>query len=138
LLAGAGQVNRLLTFDAERTRGMGTGDGKANKYFVTGMNSPRRRLTWQVRLNEPAVFTVDILYAAGEPQGGGTFVVESGAQRLECDSRRPERAQQVREQSMGELTLPPGEHEITLFSPDVTGGEVGRPLELRLAPLDGP
>ena len=48
LLATNGLTNRLLTFDAERTRGMGTGDGKRNQYFVTGMRSPQHRLTWNV------------------------------------------------------------------------------------------
>ena len=85
-----------------------------------------------MRLNEPATFAALLRYAAGDPQGSGTYVVEAAGQRLEHKAERPERGQRVREAELGELTLPAGEHEITLFSPDVTDGEVGRPLELRL------
>jgi CDP-paratose 2-epimerase len=49
---------------------MGTGDGKRNQYFITGMRSPRNRLSWKVRLDEPATFDVSVRYAAGDPQAG--------------------------------------------------------------------
>jgi alpha-L-fucosidase len=134
LLATSGTTNRLLTFDADRSRGMGTGDGKRNQYFVTGMNGPRRRLTWNVRLNEPATFDVSIRYAAGDRNAEGHFVVETGDQKLTESVSQPERSGPVRKDLVGTFTLSPGEHTITLYSPDANGRELFRPLELILQP----
>ena len=133
-LLSASQMNRLLTFDAERGRGMGTGDGKRNQYFVTGMSRPDRRLTWNVRLNAPATLDVSIRYAAGDRQAAGRYVLQSGEQQLEKTPRRPTRNEPVREESVGQLTLSAGAHEIVLYSPDVRGGELFRPLEIQLWP----
>ncbi len=133
-LATSGLTNRLLTFDAERGRGMGTGDGKRNQYFVTGMRSPRNRLSWKVRLDEPATFDVAVRYAAGDPQGSGDYIVQVGDEQLKQQVTRPERREPVRSDGLGELTLPAGAHEVVLFSPNVRGGEIFRPLEIRFEP----
>lgn len=132
LLATDGSTNRLLAFDAERSRGMGTGDGKRNRYFVTGMRSPRQRLTWKVRLNEAAVYGVAVRYAAGEPQGAGDCVVQVGDQELRTKAIRPERRKPVSSATLGDLALSAGEHEIVLFSPNIQDGELFRPLEIQL------
>jgi alpha-L-fucosidase len=133
LLATTGK-NRLLTFDAERSRGMGTGDGKRDQYFVTGMDSPRRRLTWQVRVNEPVTYDVSIRYAAGDRRAEGHYAVEAGNQNLSQALVRPARDEKVHEESVGKLTLTPGQHTITLYSPDANGRELFKPLELQLKP----
>ena len=132
LASAAGRANRLLTFDAEASRGLGYGDGKRDRYFVTGLDSPRKKLTWRVRLNEPATFVVDIRYAGGDPRGRGSLVVQTGEQQLTHEPGASRRSEQVRRESIGELMLAAGEHEITLSSPDVTRGEIARPLELIL------
>jgi alpha-L-fucosidase len=134
LLTTSGTMNRLLTFDAERSRGIGVGDGKRDRYFVTGMNGPRRRLAWKVRLNEPATFDVAIRYAAGDPSAEGHYVVECGDQKLTQSVSQPERDEPVRKESVGKLTLSPGENTITLRTPDAHGRELFRPLELILQP----
>ena len=113
---------------------MGTGDGKRNQYFVTGMNGPQRRLMWKVRLNEPATFDVAIRYAAGDQRAEGHYVVETGDQKLTQSVSRPERDEPVRKELVGTLTLSPGEHTFTLYSPDANGRELFRPLELSLQP----
>jgi alpha-L-fucosidase len=127
-------TNRLLTFDAERSRGMGTGDGKRDRYYVTGMDNPRRRLVWNVRLNETTSFEVAVRYAGGEPQGEGDYVVQAADQRLRVQMTPPNGRAPVRCDALGTLTLGAGEHEIVLFSPDARGGELFRPLEIDLQP----
>jgi alpha-L-fucosidase len=137
LAASAGAVNRLLAFDAEASRGLGYGDGKRDRYFVTGLNSPRRSLTWKVRLNEPTTYDVTIRYAGGDPQGTGSWLVGTGDRKLNAAAERPPRPEAVLERPLGKLTLPAGEHTIKLSSPDVERGEVGRPLEVRLTVVAG-
>ena len=119
---------------SRRGRDMGTGDGKRNQYFVTGMDDPQKRLMWQVRLNEPAKFDVAIHYAAGDRRASGHYVVESGDQNLTQKMTQPDSDQSVREESVGTLTLSSGEHTIVLYSPDASGRELFRPLEIQLKP----
>ena len=77
-------ADRLLGFDATATgKGYVYGDGKTAQYYVDGLEKPGNLLTWQVRVDEPQRYAVEVKYSTPKPaQTGGKFVVKIGGTTL--------------------------------------------------------
>jgi len=121
-----GPTNQLLTFDAEQQGdGFGRGDGKANRYYLTNWTRTDQSLSWTVRLNAPAHYNVTLRYE----KGSGT-----GRYELQIDNWKTSRAvsDKTQPESLGQIDLPAGVHQIHLRALEATGGELCRLLELQL------
>lgn len=138
LVTNTSPVNQLLTYDAEQHRDDGSdtparfgfGDGKVNRFYVTGWIDTAQRLSWKVRLNEPTRFNVVISYAKGS--GDGVYEVRCGdwsAQRLVSNKAVADKTHQ---DSLGTINLSAGEHVIELRATRIRDGELFRPLDLQL------
>ena len=121
-----GPTNHLLTFDAEQHGGgFGRGDGKANRYYITNWTRTDQSLSWTVRLNAPAHYNVAVRYEKGSGTGRYELQIDNWkAARAVSDKTQPE--------SLGQIDLPAGVHQIHLRALEATGGELFRPLELQL------
>lgn len=141
LLADNVPANQLLVFDAMRHRGELTGDasslvfgdGKMNRYYVSGWTDPEHWLSWEVRLNAPAKFNVAIHYVRGS--GAGEFELRSGDWKAKRKVNNGAHPHLSHEESLGELSLPAGTHRIELRTIRVEGDELFRPLDLQLRPI---
>lgn len=145
LLSAALPANQLLTFDATwwrgektgRSTGLGAGDGKIDRYYITGWDSPEQFLSWDFRLNEPAAFEVVLNYTKGTSTG--VYAVACGdwsaSRRVSPDAK----TDVAYPESLGVITLPAGVHRIELRALKIEdakkGNEIFRPLDLQLRPV---
>ena len=136
-------TNQLLTFDAERHRGdamgadsgLGYGDGKQSNYCVNNWISEDQWISWDVRLEEPARFSVSLHYGICK---GGDYEVrceawKSGKSAPAIDGSVPFITSAQVDQ-LGALSLSKGIHRIELHVTKGNKAEVFRPLELWLTP----
>jgi alpha-L-fucosidase len=140
LLADNVPANQLLVFDAERHRGpktgdatgLGYGDGKINRYYITGWTDPDQWLSWDIRLNAPTRFEVVLNYGRGT--GRGEYELRCG----DWKERRTVSDRAAIDKSftelLGPLSLPAGNHRLELRALRAEGGELFRPLDLQLHP----
>ncbi|WP_276483341.1 alpha-L-fucosidase [Paraflavitalea pollutisoli] len=125
-------VTRLLTFDAVQTgKGLQYGDGKTDKYYVSGWKSTDQWLQWNINLNSPATYKVIIKYIAG-PSAGGSFSLSGGGQQRSFNVVTGQRETDVRVQELGEWALKPGRQQLVLKPVSVGGQELMKPLEIQL------
>ncbi|HZZ29222.1 MAG TPA: alpha-L-fucosidase [Pirellulales bacterium] len=113
LLATNVTQNQLLAFDATASGKFSYGDGKANRYAVTGFNNPDDYLAWPIRLNAPATFDVSVRCAL---RNSATLVVQAGEQTASA----PGNANDSKKNPvihLGQISLPTGEYELR-FKPE--------------------
>jgi alpha-L-fucosidase len=131
-------TNQLLAFDAERRRGdasgeaagFGQGDGKTNRYYLTGWTDPRQSLAWEFRLNMPARFNVVLRYTKGS--GTGRYEVQCGEWKASRAVSHEVKTDRAFEEPLGSIELAAGTHRMEIHALEVTGGEIFRPLEVQL------
>jgi hypothetical protein len=136
-------TNQLLAFDAERHMGSKTGqdsglsyaDGKQNNYCVLNWTKAEQWISWEVRVDRPAVFDLSLNYAKVR---GGEYGVRCGdwksARTMGFIEGEVPRFPPTQVDQLGSLPLAQGVHRIMLHVTKVNGGEVFRPLELWLTP----
>ncbi len=133
-------TNNLLVFDAKYAgEPFSFGDGKANQEYASGWKSDKQIISWELRINEPSAFTVDIAYVTAGKEDKGTVYLEVDGIRTPVNYepcsfpyhpfRKPGSA------LVGKINLVSGLHQIRLLAGKYNGNELMRPLYLSLTPV---
>lgn len=126
--------NRLLTFYAKQYgQPMKFGDGKRDRYYVSGWKSSNQYLGWNIDVLEPAQFDVVIRYVKDVENTGGDMVLEIGGKTLDF-SIDPASATSGRGNSLklGRINLPSGKQSVQLRAKNIVGVEAVKFLEVIL------
>jgi hypothetical protein len=124
--------HRLLAFDAQlHGTGLSYGDGKAGKYYVQNWKSNDQWLSWTFRTTQPATFTINMKYIAGEGNGG-TFVLQPGTQSKEIKITGSGSDTRVSTKEIDTISLLAGTHELIIKPVSIDKGELMKLLELQL------
>ncbi|RPD41091.1 alpha-L-fucosidase [Chitinophaga barathri] len=123
-LLASKEQNILRAFDAElHGKGLGYGDGKAEKDFVQNWKKQDQWLSWKIRLNEPAVLQLNLKYVKENSVNGNTFVLTAGNQKIEGKIGENE--------TYATLQLPAGTYDLEL-KPGTINGELMKLQEVIL------
>lgn len=126
--------NRLLSFYAKQYGPpMKFGDGKRDRYYVSGWKNSNQYLGWNIDVLEPAQFDVVIRYVKDVGNTGGDMVLEIGGKTLDF-SIDPASATSGRGNSLklGRVNLPSGKQSVQLRAKNIVGGEAVKFLEVVL------
>lgn len=133
LLAGD-HLNRLLAFDATlHGNGLKYGDGKAKRFFVENWKKSDQWFSWEVRLNEPVEYKIELKFA-GANGSGGTISMEAGSVKLESSIPGNQVMNEVNTLSPGNLKLNKGTSQIRLKPLSFGKEELIKLLEIQLIP----
>lgn len=125
-------VTRLLAFDAVQTgKGLQYGDGKTDKYYVSGWRSASQALQWDLNLSSQAKYKVIIRYLAG-PEAGGTYALSLGGQQRAYKVVNGKREADVQVQELGVFEIEAGRQQLILQPVSVSGQELMKLLEIQL------
>lgn len=127
-----GEKNILLTFDAQLSRGLSTGDGKVYRNYVSNWSRDDQTITWKTRLLEPATYRITLEYNKANNTDSGTIIVEVDGKPYK-GSYSPARSTQNSEKLfIATVDLAPGEHTIILKGDRYQGKQYLRPMQLTL------
>lgn len=115
--------------------GVRFGDGKRHNDVIDEWSEAGTGVTWTVRAPAPARFRLSVDYATHTPEDGGVFAVAVAGQKIERRVSATEKRTAFRDDTLGEIALPAGEHRITVLANGVTGGNLMRLRQLELTPL---
>lgn len=133
VLSSSTLENRFLVFDAQQHgQKFGFGDGKTNRYYVTGWKSKDAYLSWNVKSLKPAKYKVVLKYIADE--GGSGFTVKVGSfSKKEVVTASVKGAVITRE--IGIVRVETGSVELNIKPLDIKGDELMKLLEVQLLPI---
>jgi Alpha-L-fucosidase len=128
--------NRLLSFYAKQIgHPMKFGDGKKDRYYVTGWTSLNQGLAWDTNVLTAGRFKVVIRYVKDAANAGGDLSLIVGGKRIDFSinpaSSVSSRGSQL---ELGIVNLSKGEHKIELKANRIEGTEMVKFLELLLVP----
>lgn len=127
-------ANRFLVFDAEQHgKKMGYGDGKTNRYFVTGWKSKDSYLTWDLRVLKPAKYKVVVKYIADE--GGSSYEVKVGKFSKQEEVVASLKGAVVTKE-IGVAELGAGLAQLSVKPVAIKGTELMKLLEVQLLPIN--
>lgn len=135
LVASEGMETRLLAFDAELIgKGFGFGDGKTNKYYITGWKKPEQQVRWRFKTNGEASYKVMIKYLPenNHPVRYALLVDETNAVKTTATSGK---SMEPVTESIGTIKLAAGLHHLSLKALDSSATEVMKLLEIDLIPV---
>lgn len=126
--------NRFLVFDAsQHGKKLGFGDGKTNRYYVTGWKLKDSYLSWELKALKPARYKIVARYIADE--AGSSYEVNicnfSKKQQVISSNKGA-----VVSQEVGIAELGSGIYQLTVKPIDIKGAELMKLLELKLIPLE--
>ncbi|WP_237739808.1 alpha-L-fucosidase [Pedobacter arcticus] len=127
-------LNRLLAFDAELNGdGLSYGDGKTNKYYVTGWKNKNQFLTWDFALSKATNFKIVIKYIQ-EKENSGEFNITVGSHVFKgnADNSTDKEGLNIKEIAIADL--PAGKHQLKITAIKISGVELMRILEIDLIP----
>ncbi len=135
LLTGSHPI-RLLAFDA-RLHGFGLkyGDGKAKRFYVENWKNSDQWFSWDVRLNEPTEYKIELKFA-GSKGSGGKIRLETGQQDLESLIRDNQAVNEVNTLTPGTIKLKKGISRLSLKPVSFGKDELIKLLEITLTPLN--
>jgi alpha-L-fucosidase len=131
LQPGFGKEN-LRVFDAQlHGKSLRFGPGKVRDAHVMGWTNRDAFISWPIRLNNAATYTVSAIYDADSTSEGNSFVLANGKHRL-AGIVEPGT---IRSIALGQLPIPAGQSEISVSPVDLKSGDLMqlRGLELKLA-----
>ncbi|WP_419699950.1 alpha-L-fucosidase [Mucilaginibacter sp. NFX135] len=138
LLASHETTNRLLAFDARlEGKGFGFGDGKTSSYYVDGWKNIHQSVNWDFRLIEPATYKVLLKYVA-DTVDEGSYELSIGHFKVKDSIEALPKGSQVKEHSLGTVTLEPGTHSLTIAPVAIKGAGLMKILEVELIPVSAP
>lgn len=126
--------NRLLSFYAKQYGDpMKFGDGKRDRYYVSGWKNRNQYLGWNINVLEPARFNVSVRYVKDVGNTGGDMVLKIGGKVFDF-SIDPSSPTSGRGNSLGlgQIDLPLGKQSVELRAKNIVGGEVVKFLEVVL------
>jgi alpha-L-fucosidase len=125
--------NRFLVFDAEQHGPrLSYGDGKTNRYYVTGWKSKDSYLSWNLKALKPAKYKVVLKYIADE--GGAAYEVKIG-DFVKKEEVSPSVKGAVVTTEIGIATLGAGPIELRIKPLIIKGEELMKLLEIQLLPI---
>lgn len=128
--------NRLLTFYAKQIGSpMKFGDGKKNRYYVTGWTSLSQELRWDTNVLNGGRFKVAIRYVKDVVDTGGKLSLNLGGKNMDF-TIDPSSSVGLRENQLelGTVVLPKGKQVIELRARTMAGAEMVKFLEVILQP----
>ena len=126
-------VDILRAFDAKLVGGLRFGPGKERDAYVLGWTQPKQSVRWPVRVREKVTYEVAIAYDAEKESINNTFVVNVGDKTLQGKIAEPSKTPVV----LGQVTLTPGETEISVEAVGERTGELMRLRGIVLRPTKG-
>jgi hypothetical protein len=127
--------NILLTFDSERVgNGLGFGDGKFSRNYVTGWKSNDQYMEWNLRIAEPAAFDIYIDYNTESAKDSGTVIVQLADNSYEIDYTPLVGWGNVNTIHAGKTDMKKGEFKCVLKGKNYNGMQYMRPIAIRLVP----
>ncbi|MDR2473573.1 MAG: alpha-L-fucosidase [Tannerella sp.] len=129
-------VNELLVFDADVSKGLSFGDGKTNRNYIANWNSSDRTIQWKVRLLKPASYAVSINYNKVAATDAGTVFVEIDGKDYVSNYSPSAKLLESEQIDICTVTLDAGEHTIILKGGNFNGSQYLRPMSLLLKPLE--
>lgn len=129
LLQPSFATETLRVFDAQlHGKSLRFGAGKVRDAHVTGWKKSDEFIFWQVRIDEPAEYEVELVYDAEPESTGATFAVNFGSQSLTGKVR----SGKIQTVALGRTTFQPGNLEIKLTTIEKRDAEVMQPRSLIL------
>jgi alpha-L-fucosidase len=125
--------NRFLVFDAKVHGEMGFGDGKTDRYYVTGWKSKSDYLSWDLKALKPAKYKIVAKYIAEE--GGSSYEVKIGSFVKQQEVTASKNGAVVT-QELGIADLIKGPQDLTVKPIDIKGAELMKLLEIQLIPVN--
>lgn len=133
ILATSNSVNRLLAFDArQHGKKLGYGDGKPNRYYVTGWTSTDSYLTWDLKALKPEKYKVSVKYIA--EAGGSSYQIAIGSFSGQANVLPSKNGTTV-SQDLGIAELSPGRQQLSIKAVAIKGAELMKLLEIQLIPV---
>lgn len=124
--------NRLLAFDAlQHGKKLGFGDGKPNRYYVSGWKADSF-LSWDLKTLVPAKFKIFAKYIAEET--GSSYELNIGSFSAK-KSVIPSTKGEAVLQEVGIVELSKGLHQLNVKPIEVKGEELMKLLEIQLIPV---
>nr|WP_226905005.1 alpha-L-fucosidase [Pedobacter schmidteae] len=125
-------VNRFLVFDAQQHgKRLGYGDGKTDRYYVTGWKSKDSYLTWDLKALKPARYKVMVKYIAEE--GGSTYELKMGTFSKQEEVVSARNAVVTRDLGVADIATGPLQLSVTPIA--IKGAEMMKLLEVQLIPV---
>ncbi|WP_084490241.1 alpha-L-fucosidase [Niabella ginsenosidivorans] len=126
-------LTRMLAFDATLNgKGFGFGDGKTNRYYVSGWKSATQTIDWNFRNETAAAYRV-VLKRIRDTNTGGTCSILLDGKLLATEKIEPTiKGEQIEDRELGTIILKPGVHQLLMQPVAISGQELMRPLELQL------
>jgi hypothetical protein len=128
--------NRLLVFDAETIgKGFGYGDGKINRYNVSGWKKIDQKLRWKLRMNKPTNFTMSLKYI-GSKSSEGAFKITSGQSiSKEYNVVAQKKEGEIITLDLEIMKLPSGTENLVIEPVKITKSDLMQMLEMTLTPV---
>ncbi len=130
--------NRLLSFYAKQHGDpMKFGDGKRDRYYVSGWKSNDQYLGWDINVLQSVQFNVSVRYVKDMENTGGDMVLKIGGREIgfSVDASSPKSGQGV-SIPLGQIDLSEGKQSVELRAKNIVGGETVKFLEVILIPLN--
>ncbi|MGE8244141.1 MAG: alpha-L-fucosidase, partial [Sphingobacterium sp.] len=126
--------NRLLSFYAKHYGDpMKFGDGKRDRYYVSGWKNSNQYLVWDINVLKRAQFNVSVRYVKDVGNTGGDMILKIGGKAfnfsINPSSPTSGRGNSIR---LGQIDLPLGKQSVELCAKNIVGGETVKFLEVVL------
>ncbi|WP_223585164.1 alpha-L-fucosidase [Sphingobacterium sp. GVS05A] len=126
--------NRLLSFYAKQYGdAMKFGDGKRDRYYVSGWKNSNQYLVWDINVLKRAQFNVSVRYVKDVGNTGGDMILKIGGKAfnfsINPSSPTSGRGNSIR---LGQIDLPLGKQSVELCAKNIVGGETVKFLEVVL------
>jgi len=126
--------NRLLSFYAKQYGNpMKFGDGKRDRYYVSGWKNSNQYLVWDINVLKRAQFNVSVRYVKDVGNIGGDMILKIGGKAfnfsINPSSPTSGRGNSIR---LGQIDLPLGKQSVELCAKNIVGGETVKFLEVVL------
>lgn len=135
LVAASGMKTRFLAFDAELSgKGFGFGDGKTNRYYLTGWKNTEQKIGWTFRTDMEGSYKVVIRYLA-ESHTPLRYSFQADEKDMVGTTAVPGKDGEPVSDALGTVKLGAGLHHFSLKAMDTGKGEIMRLLEIELIPV---
>ena len=124
--------NILLTFDAQLSKGLLTGDGKRFRNYVQNWTCADQSMTWNVRLLQPATYRINVEYNKENRTDTGTIIVEINGIPYKANYASNQSNLNSEKLFVATVNLAPGDHTIVLKGERYEGKQYMRPMQLIL------
>ncbi len=125
--------NTLLTFDGTLGgHGLGYGDGKTNRNYLTNWTDTTQNVSWQFRLTSPATYRMMLEYNTVEPTDSGQMVISVAGKQYELSYKPFTEEQGKTRIDAGKVTFRPGSYTMRLTAKSRSGKTYMRPTAVFL------